>query len=278
MRFHKERERGNENSFVPGKIFLRSNEKNFLQRHTCICTSSVRIKRVGSPREGRSLGGRQGKMAHALLLRENTATLKKKLGRKEVTAKDSQGQTLLHVCCTMEEPPLDTVRLILSKKADANARDNDGWTPLHCACSASANLALLKVLGAPCPLDQLGPTIPPPTSSLGGEGFLPFLELQLASQPLFFYSENSFPRCQTFISLRPQNCSCSPVLCFRSGGGGGHQADQQGRDERAALPRAPLLPEEGVPGGPGLPARVRRIHQHAEQARRDAPPQRHLAG
>ena len=62
--------------------------------------------------------------------------IKKKMGRKDVFAVDEQGQTALHVACLEHTPNQELVKFLISKKAEVDARDNEGWTPLHCACSA----------------------------------------------------------------------------------------------------------------------------------------------
>ncbi|KAL6074802.1 putative serine/threonine-protein kinase/receptor [Balamuthia mandrillaris] len=72
-------------------------------------------------------------------------TLKKKLGKKDFSAKDEQGQTLLHVACSQEPPRLDVIKFLLAKSS-VNERDNQGWTALHLVCNSSADPALIKLL------------------------------------------------------------------------------------------------------------------------------------
>lgn len=98
--------------------------------------------------------------------------------RREVGQRDALGQTLLHVACLRKEPDLELIRMLLfglpsfgssmilspagvgdsnNKERPpplyhfVNARDNDGWTPLHCVCSIAPNPTLIRMLRtSPC--------------------------------------------------------------------------------------------------------------------------------
>ena len=59
----------------------------------------------------------------------------KKQGKAAVNIKDKeQNQTVLHLCA--EHNHLDLVQILIDRyKADVNAVDKNGWTPLHAAAS-----------------------------------------------------------------------------------------------------------------------------------------------
>jgi hypothetical protein len=63
--------------------------------------------------------------------------------KADVHAKDNDGQTPLHVACTNGQTAV--VEVLLDKKADVHANDNDGNTPLH-AASNNGHAAVVNAL------------------------------------------------------------------------------------------------------------------------------------
>jgi ankyrin repeat protein len=59
-----------------------------------------------------------------------------------ISSRDQNGDTALHVAALFGHR--DVVELLLANQADVNAKDNDGWTPLHCAADAHAFLGQPK--------------------------------------------------------------------------------------------------------------------------------------
>ena len=85
-------------------------------------------------------------LAHKLVREGNVAEVKKKVVKKEVFGTDELGQTPLHIACLELEPKREIIEHLISKKAEVNAPDNNGWTSLHCLCSASADCAMIRYL------------------------------------------------------------------------------------------------------------------------------------
>eukprot|EP00957_Ditylum_brightwellii_P015005 1131068-Ditylum_brightwellii.AAC.1 len=57
---------------------------------------------------------------------------------EDITEKDGQGQTLLHVACSYKAP-VNVVSLFLNNLPEAiKEKDSHGLMPLHCACSHRA--------------------------------------------------------------------------------------------------------------------------------------------
>jgi len=61
----------------------------------------------------------------------------------DVSQKGDFQQTPLHRACTLSN--IEIVKLLLRRKADVNAQDRNGWTPLHCAAK-ECQLAICQLL------------------------------------------------------------------------------------------------------------------------------------
>lgn len=77
---------------------------------------------------------------------QNVAEVKKILKNEDpndVSQKGDFQQTPLHRACTLSN--IEIVKLLLRRKADVNAQDRNGWTPLHCAAK-ECQLAICQLL------------------------------------------------------------------------------------------------------------------------------------
>jgi ankyrin repeat protein len=51
----------------------------------------------------------------------------------DVDARGASGNTLLHYAALDGDGQLDFVDLLLERNPDLNAKNENGWTPLHCS-------------------------------------------------------------------------------------------------------------------------------------------------
>jgi len=74
-----------------------------------------------------------GKLLQAVKT-QNLADVKRVLRAESPNERDPYHQTVLHHACGVSAN-VEIAKLLIRKKADVNAQDRNGWTPLHCAAS-----------------------------------------------------------------------------------------------------------------------------------------------
>ena len=73
--------------------------------------------------------------------------VKKKIHTTEQVKKPgNNGVTPLHEECSKTKPNPEVIKYYLVLDADANARDRDEWTPLHCLCRGSGDPRSIEAL------------------------------------------------------------------------------------------------------------------------------------
>lgn len=66
--------------------------------------------------------------------KESFSKFCKEVSSKDINKRNEEGETILHQA--VEISNYKTVRFLIKKGAEVNARDKNGYTPLHCAVFA----------------------------------------------------------------------------------------------------------------------------------------------
>ncbi|MFE7802519.1 ankyrin repeat domain-containing protein [Nocardia sp. NPDC057440] len=94
-----------------------------------------------------------------------------------MTDRDEWGRTLLHRAAAYGD--LDAVERLLGTE-DVNARDNEGWTPLHFAAQAADPEIVVRLLDAGADIDALnGKGMPPIYWAIMARGGDPIMTVRL---------------------------------------------------------------------------------------------------